>query len=120
MYYRQLKGLEKFKRINSHPQQQQESRQERIFHTYIQDVGDIRVIASCHGGIPCTVETEEEFRTISRHIIGVKVMGTLYAGKDGVETFYKCKQDESVYVLKTYHEPQQIVTIFGKLIVEES
>ena len=100
--------------------QQVDSRQDRILNIYIQEGGSIDVIANCHGRIPCSDESEKEFRKITKQLIGMKVMGVLYAGTDGLEVFYECKQDESVYVLKTYHEPGQTVTIFGKLIVEES
>ena len=101
-------------------QLQVESRQDRILNIYIQEGGGIDVIANCYGRIPCSDESEKSFRVISRRLIGMKVMGVLYAGTDGLEVFYECKKDESVYVLKTYHELEQTVTIFGKLIVEES
>ena len=97
----------------------QETKQEHILNIYKDNGGKIDVIANCHGDVVFSNVARTEFEELTKHLIGMRVVGALSAGKDGLEIFYESDRDDSLYVLKTYHMLQKVVTIFGKVIINE-
>lgn len=79
-------------------------------------IGNIEVIANCFGDLPISPKTKGEFKTMTEKLMNTKVIGVLFSGGNGLETFYQAPFDSNIYVVKTYHQSDRVITVFGKLV----